>query len=321
MLNKRYSLYNPLRILFVGTSDFAVPALKALQSAGYSIPLVVTQPDRPAGRGLELKASPLKKAARELGLEVFQPEKIRAAEALGRLHPLDVDVTVVAAYGQILPPDLLKLPKMACLNIHGSLLPKYRGAAPIHYAVMAGEKETGVTIMYMNEKMDEGDVLLVKKTPIGEEETTGDVHDRLARLGAEGLLEALEQLKQGNAPRIPQDHSKATYAPSLKKEQCLVQWNRPAREIVNQVRGLSPWPVAETRWKDMTLKLFSARVAGDSRSGKPGEVLLMDKRGVSVGTGQGAVVIEEVQPPGKKKMGAFGFTLGHPDFKPGEILS
>ncbi len=310
-----------LRILFMGTSDFSVPAFKALTASGHEVVLVVTQPDRPAGRGLELKESPLKKAAIELGIEVFQPEKIKTAGALEKLHSLDVDVTVVAAYGQILPKDVLDVPKLACLNIHGSILPKWRGAAPIHYSVMAGEKETGVTIMYMNEKMDEGDILLVKKTPIGPEETTGEVHDRLAQLGSEGLLEALELLKKGKAPRIPQDASQATYAPSLKREQCFIRWDKPAEEIANHIRGLNPWPVAETRWKEMNLKVFSARVAADSRSGKPGEVLLVDKAGISVGAGQGALILKEVQPPGKRKMSAFDFTLGQPQFKKSEMLS
>ncbi|HJT23397.1 MAG TPA: methionyl-tRNA formyltransferase, partial [bacterium] len=182
----------PFRILFMGTSDFAVPALQALYSAGYSISLVVTQPDRPAGRGLELKPSPVKKKAVELGLPVYQPEKVKTPDAIETLRKSEPDVTVVAAYGQILPSSVLQIPRIACLNIHGSILPKYRGAAPIHYAIIAGEEETGVTIMYMNEKMDEGDMLLVKKTPIGAEETTGEVHDRLAQLGAEGLMEALK---------------------------------------------------------------------------------------------------------------------------------
>jgi len=305
----------------MGTSDFAVPAFKALAEAGHELVLVVTQPDRPAGRGLELKASPLKLAALEKGIEVFQPEKIKTAEALEKLHSLDVDVAVVAAYGQILPGDVLRLPKLACLNIHGSILPKYRGAAPIHYAVMAGEKETGVTIMYMNEKMDEGDILLVRKTPIGPEETTGDVHDRLAQLGSEGLLEALGLLAEGKAPRTPQDHSKATYAPSLKREQCVIRWDRTAKEVVDHIRGLNPWPVAETRWKQMSLKVLSARSATDDRQGKPGEVLLIDKAGISVGTGKGAVVVKEVQPPGKRRMSAYDFTLGQPNFKKGEMFS
>src|SRR5581483_9273183 len=222
------------RILFMGTSDFAVPALDALRLAGYPIVLVVTQPDKPAGRGLELKASPVKNRAVELGLPVFQPEKIRTPEAIETLRKTEADVAVVAAYGQILPAAVLQMPKTACLNIHGSILPKYRGAAPIHYAVMNGDTETGVTIMYMNEKMDEGDVLLVKTTPIGPEETTGDIHDRLARIGSHGLLEAVKLLGQGNAPRIPQDPSKASYAPSIRREFCHLEWSAPASRIHNR---------------------------------------------------------------------------------------
>lgn len=305
----------------MGTSDFAVPALQALRQNGHEVALVVTQPDRPAGRGLELKASPVKKAALDLGLEVFQPEKVRTPDAVEKLKAVQPDVTVVAAYGQILPSSVLQIPKVACLNIHGSILPKYRGAAPIHYAVMNGDAETGVTLMYMNEKMDEGDVLLVEKTPIGAEETTGQVHDRLAQLGAKGLLKALELLKQGHAPRVPQDPSKATYSPSLKREQCRLKWDGTAEEVVNQVRGLQPWPVAETRWKEMDLKIHSAGVAVVEGEGKPGQVVAVSKEGVVVSTKWGQVLLKEIQPPGKKRMNAYDFTLGHAEFKPGEHLS
>lgn len=307
----------PFRILFMGTSDFAVPTLKALHGAGYPICLVVTQPDRPAGRGLDLKPSPVKSAAVELGLPLYQPEKVRFPEAVETLKAQQPDLTVVAAYGQILPPSVLQIPKVTALNIHGSILPKYRGAAPIHYAVMAGEKETGVTIMYMNEKLDEGDMLLVKKTPIHPEETTGDVHDRLASLGAEGLLEALRLLSEGKAPRIPQDHSQATFSPSIKKEQCRVRWEISAREAVDQIRGLAPWPVAETYWKGIPLRLYKA-LELDGENGNPGEIVRVSKEGIEVSTGKGRVLLKELQPPGKKRMGAYDFTLGHPDFKLGE---
>lgn len=192
----------------MGTSDFAVPSLEALHFAGHPVVLVVTQPDKPAGRGLELKESPVKKKAAQLGLPLFQPEKIRTPEVVEILQKTQADIAVVAAYGQILPSAVLQIPKVACLNIHGSILPKYRGAAPIHYAVMAGEKETGVTLIYMNEKMDEGDILLAKTTPIGPEETTGEVHDRLAKLGSQGLLEALKLLGQGKASRMPRNPKK-----------------------------------------------------------------------------------------------------------------
>jgi methionyl-tRNA formyltransferase len=316
------SLNPHFKILFMGTSDFAVPALRALRGAGYPVCLVVTQPDRPAGRGLGLKASPVKIAAEELGLALFQPEKVRHPEALEILKSHQPDVTVVAAYGQILPAAVLQTARVASLNIHGSILPQYRGAAPIHYAVMAGEKETGVTIMYMNEKLDEGDMLLTKKTPIGPEETTGEVHDRLAQIGAQGLLEALELLAMDKAPRIPQDHALASFSPSIKREQCRVRWEKTAQEVVNQIRGLSPWPVAETQWGDWSLRLFSAKAleAGTGR-GKPGEILSVTKEGVEVSAGQGRVLLKEIQPPGKKRMGAYDFTLGHPNFKSGERLS
>jgi methionyl-tRNA formyltransferase len=315
-------LNQPFRILFMGTSDFAVPALRKIHEAGHSIPLVVTQPDRPAGRGLELKASPVKTAAQALGLQVFQPEKIGAPEAVEILKRLDADVAVVAAYGQILPSVVLKIAKQACLNIHGSILPKYRGAAPIHYAVMAGEKETGVTVIYMNEKMDEGDILLVEKATIGPEETTGETHDRLAVLGAEGLMKALELLKSGKAPRVPQEGSRASYAPSLKREQCRIHWQKTAREIHDQIRGLSPWPTAETQWKEMNLKIFtSGLIEGANAGGVPGKVLAIGKDGIQVAAAAGVVSLKEVQPPGKKRMPAYDFTLGHPSFKTGEIFS
>jgi methionyl-tRNA formyltransferase len=299
-----------------------VPSLRRLRENNYDIDLVVTQPDRPAGRGLELKASPVKKAALELGLEVYQPEKIKLPEAVEKIQSLKPDITVVAAYGQILPGLVLQAAKTACLNIHGSILPRYRGAAPIHYAVMAGEKETGVTIMYMNEKMDEGDTLLVRKTPIGPAETTGEVHDRLAGLGAEGLMEALELLKQGKAPREPQNHSSATYAPSIKREQCKVRWDAAAEQVVNKIRGLNPWPGAETQWKELNIRLVSACARNlEAASRNPGEILKIGKEGIWVGAGSGDVLIKEIQPPGKKQMKAYDFTLGHPALKPGECLS
>ncbi len=257
-----------------------------------------------------------------MGLSVFQPEKIKFPESIETLRVVQPDFTVVAAYGQILPQAVLRIPRVACLNVHGSILPQYRGAAPIHYAVMVGEKETGVTIMYMNEKMDEGDILLTRKTGIGPEETTGEVHDRLALLGAEGLQEALALLGQGKAPRIPQDHSKASYAPSLKREQCRIKWDSSSAEIVNKIRGLSPWPVAETQWRETQLRVHSASDAEGKPAGKmPGEVLRVSHEGIEISAGKGKVLIRDIQPPGKRKMSAFDFTLGHPDFKPGEILS
>jgi methionyl-tRNA formyltransferase len=309
----------PLRVLFMGTSDFAVPARRALRASGETLSLVVTQPDRPAGRGLELKASPVKSAALEMGLEVFQPEKVRTPEAVEKIKSAQPDLAVVAAYGQILPSAVLNIPKLACLNIHGSILPKYRGAAPIHYAVIAGEKETGVTIMYMNEKMDEGDILLSKTTAIGAEETTGEIHDRLAVLGAEGLSEAVKFLKQGKAPRMPQDASKASYAPSIQRTFCRLDWTSPAARLHNRVRGLSPWPGAETSWKGLEMKIHLA--SAEDQKGKPGEVLEVSRKGILVGAGVGSLRLLEIQPAGKKRMTAFDFSLGQPQLIPGEAFS
>jgi len=315
----------------MGTSDFAVPALRALAGASYPILSVVTQPDRPAGRGLELKASPVKQEALALSLPVFQPEKIKAPESVEFLRNLRPDVMVVAAYGQILPKAVLEIPRVACLNIHGSLLPKWRGAAPIHYALMNGDGETGVTIMYMNEKMDEGDILLMEKTAVGPLETTGQLHERLAQMGAQALVKALELLSDGKAGRTPQDGSQATYAPSLKREQCKIRWDRRAGQVVNQIRGLSPWPCAETQWGGKQLRVFQAEAVSGAGATPgqvplagqvppPGQVLSIEKEGITVAALDGRVLMKEVQPPGKRRMSAYDFTLGHPDFKTGEQL-
>ncbi|MGH7739462.1 MAG: methionyl-tRNA formyltransferase [bacterium] len=312
----------PFKVVFMGTSDFAVPALKALQADSVPLLSVVTQPDRPAGRGLSLKASPVKRAALEMGLSVFQPEKIKTPEAVEFLENLKPDVIIVAAYGQILPSAVLQIPTVACLNIHGSLLPKYRGAAPIHYAILNGEVESGVTLIYMNEKMDEGDILLSEKMAIGSTENTGQLHDRMAELGAQSLLRALDLLAQSKAARTPQEAEKATYAPSLKREQCKIQWNADASRVVNQVRGLSPWPGAETQWNGKPLKVFSAQVESNEGSAEtPGMVLSVQKEGITVAALKGRILLKEVQPPGKRRMSAHDFTLGHPDFKIGEKLT
>jgi methionyl-tRNA formyltransferase len=251
--------------------------------------------------------------------EVFQPEKVRQPEALERLKSLSPDLILVAAYGQILPKALLDMPRVACLNVHGSILPRWRGAAPIHYAVMAGDAETGVTIMHMNEKMDEGDVILAKTTPIGPEETTGVLHDRLALLGASALREALDLLREGKAIRTAQDPSQATYAPSLKKEHCRVDWKQPARKVADKIRGLDPWPSAECSWSGADVKLFGARRA--EGNGAPGEILSIGPEGVRVAALEDAVLISEIQPPGKRRMTVQEFSLGHPEFQKGKVLS
>jgi methionyl-tRNA formyltransferase len=303
----------------MGTSDFAVPSLLSLDREPFSVVGVVTQPDRPAGRGLEKRPSPVKRAALEKGWDVFQPEKMKDPVAIEYLRSLAPDFIVVAAYGQILPKSVLEIPSMACLNIHGSLLPRWRGAAPIHYAVMAGDIETGVTIMYMNEKMDEGDRLLAKSVLIGPDETTGQLHDRLALLGPEALRESLDLLLSGQAPRVPQDAAFATFAPSLKREHCKIVWSQSAFQVANRIRGLDPWPSAECLLAGVSFKLFGAVVADGH--GDPGAILALGPEGATVATGEGAVRFSGIQPPGKRRMGPKEFSLGHSAFKIGAVLS
>jgi len=311
-----------IKTIFMGTSEFAVASLHSLLSPGYEVVAVVTQPDRPAGRGLALKASPVKETALKTGLRVLQPERMKepgSVEALAALRP---DLMVVVAYGQILPPAVLALPRMACLNVHASLLPKFRGAAPIHAAILEGETETGVTLMHMNEKMDEGDLILSRSTPIGPDETVGELHDRLAVIGASALMEALVLIAQGRATRTPQDPARATYAPSLKRERCRMDWTRTARELHDQVRGLSPWPVAETQFKGGQLRIFRSRFLqeGDPH-GVAGTIQSVTKEGIVVAAGRDALLLTEVQVAGKKRMGAYELTLGHPDLVPGAVLT
>ena len=310
---------NTLRVVFMGTSDFAVSSLLSLDRDPFSVVCVVTQPDRPAGRGLDKRPSSVKRIALEKGWNVFQPEKMKDPAAVEHLRSFAPDLIVVAAYGQILPKNVLEMPSLACLNVHASLLPRWRGAAPIHYAVMAGDSETGVTIMYMNEKMDEGDRLWARSVPIGVDETTGHLHDRLAVLGAETLRESLDLLLQGKAPRSPQDSSLATYAPSLKREHCKIAWTQSSNQVANHIRGLDPWPSAECLLEGVTLKLYGASLTDGN--GIPGLILSLGSEGATVATGEGAIRFSGIQPPGKRRMGPKEFSLGHSAFKIGAVLS
>jgi methionyl-tRNA formyltransferase len=311
-----------MRIVFMGTPDFAVPALKALADAGYSIPLTVTQPDRPKGRGNRPAPSPVKQAAMALGLEVFQPERVRSQESLDAIGGAKPDLIVVAAYGQILPKAILDLPPFGCLNIHASLLPALRGAAPIHWAVMNGCAQTGITMMQMDEGMDTGAILLQKEAGIPQEMTTGELHDVLARLGAAILPETVEMLTKGELTPVPQDHSLATYAPLLKKKHEWIRWERGAEDLRNQIRGLAPWPGASARFKGKTLKLGHAAVlyreSADYPEGsgaRPGTVLEIVKKGIhrgfSVQTGGGALLVTWVKPEGRQSMDALSFANGY----------
>lgn len=303
-----------MRIIFIGTGEIGLPSLNALvKSPEHSVLAVVTQPDKPVGRQLKLAASPVKEEAFRLHLKIFQPEKIKAAAAIAQLRYLNPDMIVVAAYGQILPKEVLDLPRYGCLNLHTSLLPKYRGASPIHSAIAAGEKESGVTIMWMDEGLDTGDILMQQAVSLRRHETAETLHDRLAKIGAELLLKSLPLVETGNAPRIRQDAAKATLTKKLTKENGHIDWDRPQREIDAHIRAMTPWPSAYA-WVPQesdhrTLKIFTTIISRAAK-GKPGEVLRVDKHGILVAAKVGGLLLREVQLEGKKRMHAAEFARG-----------
>lgn len=300
----------PLRVVFCGTGEIGLPALRWLvESGAHEVVGVITQPDRPAGRDLKPRPSAIKVEALEQGIPVAQPEKIRRDPAA--LLAWLPDVMVVAAYGQILPLAVLNIPRMGCLNLHASLLPRHRGASPIQSAILAGDVETGMTVMYMNEGLDTGDILLEHRLMIGADETAGELHDRLAGLGAVALQEALALLGAGTAPRRPQDSSLATYAPKLEKHDGRLDWSGSAEALVRRVRAMTPWPGATARWDDgAILKIHSA--TSGPMPGDPGTVLAATADGLAVGTGNGCLVIREMQAPGRRRMSAAEFLRGCP---------
>jgi methionyl-tRNA formyltransferase len=304
-----------MRIVFLGTGDIGVPTLRWLLAAPeICMPAVVTQPDKPAGRRMELHASAIKTLALEHGLPVLQPRKIREPAALEEVRAFAPDVIVVMAYGQILPKALLEIPKLACLNLHASLLPRHRGAAPIQAAIEAGDRESGIAVMYMAEGLDTGDVLLARSIPIRRRETGGSLHDRLGLLAPGALAEALQLLAAGQAPRTPQDESLATYAPKLTREHGAIDWSGGWLATERKIRAMNPWPSAYTwlRGGDAPrkLKVFSV-IVHRRRAGAPGEVLCADRHGILIGTGDGALLLREVQLEGKRRMSAREFLHGH----------
>lgn len=301
-----------MRIVFMGTPAFAVPSLAALLDAGYDVVAAVTQPDRPSGRGKRLTACPVKELAVSRGVPVLQFERIRKQEGLDALRALSPDLFVTAAFGQILSQKVLDIPTMGTVNVHASLLPKYRGPAPINWCIIEGETVTGITTMMTDAGIDTGDILLQRETPIGPEETAGTLTLRLADIGAALLLETLACLAQGNCPRTPQDHEAATRQPMLDKESGRIDWTRDAEAISSLVRGVDPWPGAWTALPGGgILKIWRAKPA--EGHGKPGEVLFADgKRGMAVACGTGALTVLELQAPGAKRMAAADYLRGHP---------
>lgn len=302
-----------MRILFMGTPDFAVPSLEALLAAGHQVVGVFTQPDKPKNRGMKLQPPPVKVCALEHDIPVFQPTKLRDGTALAQIQELAPDLIVVAAYGRILPQEILDYPRLGCINVHSSLLPKYRGSAPIHWAILNGDQESGVTIMKMVLALDAGDILAQRATPIDPDETVEDLHDRLADLGAQLLPETVEKLANGTAVAIPQAEDQVTLAPMLSRALSPMDWTRPARELHNQVRGLIPWPAAVTELNGVRCKVFSTTVSEESTGKAPGSVIAADKKGLKIACGGGTVLqINELQADGGKRLKAADYLRGHP---------
>jgi methionyl-tRNA formyltransferase len=294
----------------MGTPDIAATCLEKILADGFEVVAVYTQPDRPKGRGMKLVASPVKELALQRGIPVFQPEHFRDDETVEQLRILEPDVCAVVAYGRILPQRVLDIPVKGCVNIHASLLPQYRGSAPYQWAVLDGRKETGVTAQHMALKMDAGDIIDVAKTPIGENETAGELLDRLADLGADLLSKTLSRMAEGDVPAVPQDPEKVSFAPMLDKSMCPIDWNKPASRVHDQVRGLHPWPVATMELKGQKFKVHSTAMVDGK--GQPGEILGLTKTGLVIACGEGAVEIRSLQAEGGKRMNAPDYFRGHP---------
>jgi len=301
-----------MRVVFMGTPDIAATCLKKIIADGYEVVAVYTQPDRPKGRGMKMVYSPVKEVALANELPVYQPESFKDDEAVQQLADLQPDVVAVVAYGRILPQRVLDIPTKGCINIHASLLPKYRGSAPYQWAVLDGCKESGVSAMYLCAQMDAGDVIDVAKTPIGENETAGELLDRLAVLGADLLSKTLGAMEQGKVTATPQDESQVSYAPMLDKSICPIDWNKTARQIHNHVRGLHPWPVAIMELQGTKFKVHATRVVEGNHNKTPGTVLALTKTGLQMACGEGIIEILSLQAEGGKRMAAPDYFRGHP---------
>ncbi len=302
-----------MRIVFMGTPDFAAASLKKLIDEKYDIAAVFTQPDKPRDRGMKLSYSPVKELALENNIPVYQPTKLRDGTATELIKSLRPDILVVVAYGRILPDDMLEVPKYGAINVHASLLPKYRGAAPIQWAVLNGDKITGVTTMYLASEMDTGDIIYTAETEIGEFETSGELFDRLMVMGAELLDRTLRDIEAGTAPRTQQDHSKASYVKMLDKSLSPIEWAKTPREIIKQIYGLQPWPVATAELDGKVFKIYSAEYTQNKTVKAPGSVVSAGKKGIEIAClGGETLLITELQAAGKKRMKASDYLLGHP---------
>lgn len=318
-----------MKIIFMGTPDFSVGTLEALVEAGHDVCLTVTQPDKPKGRGKEMQFTPVKEAALRLGIPVYQPKRVREAECVGELRKYQADVMVVVAFGQILPEEILGMTPYGCINVHASLLPKYRGAAPIQWSIISGEQVTGVTTMQMDAGLDTGDMLLKTEVAITAEETGESLHDKLAKAGAALCVETLERLQDGTLKPEKQGESPTPYAKMLDKKMGNIDWTRPAAEIERLVRGLNSWPSAYTHWDKKVMKIWKAKVVSQAdfdvtidvlKKTVPGTVVTVEKEHFLVQTGDGLLAVEELQIPGKKRMETSAFLRGY-TFEEGTVLT
>lgn len=304
-----------MKVVFMGTSDFSVPVLHALKQAGHTICAVITQPDKPKGRGKIIQFPPVKEYALEYGLKIYQPKKVREASFVQLIKDMEVDAIIVVAFGQILPQSLLDVPRYGCINVHASLLPRWRGAAPIQWAILSGDKESGVTTMRMDAGIDTGDILLAQRIMLDKEETGGSLHDKLSNLGAELLLRTLDGIESGDIKPKKQEDNLSCYAGMLTKQLGRIDFSKPAKEIECLIRGLNPWPSAYTSWNGKTLKIWKAQVQQEEKNieGKkqPGTILNIGKSDFCIQTGDGILIIKEVQLEGKKRMDSAAFLRGY----------
>ena len=301
-----------MRVVFMGTPDIAATCLKKIIADGFEVVGVYTQPDRPKNRGLKLAFSPVKEVALEHNIPVFQPENFREEETVQQLRDLKPDIAAVVAYGRILPQRVLDVPTYGCINIHASVLPSYRGSAPYQWAVLDGLTETGVTAMYLCREMDAGNIIDVSKTPIGPDETAGELLDRLAVLGADLLSDTLEKFKNGPVESVPQDAAKATYAPMLDKSMCPIDWTKTAQQVHNHVRGMNPWPSATAQIQGKLFKIHATAVLNETTEAAPGTILALTTTGLTVACGEGVVEIRILQAENGKRMAAPDYFRGHP---------
>jgi len=301
-----------MKIIFMGTPEFAAESLRKLYDTGHDIVGVFTQPDKPKNRGMKMSYSPVKQIALDHNTPVYQPLTLNDGESANIIRQLQCDLIVVVAYGRMIPKDILNIPPLGCINIHGSILPKYRGASPIQHAILNGETETGVTSQYVAEKMDAGDIIIIKKTPIGDDETSADLFNRLGILGAELLIETISAIESNSVKPIPQDHNEATYASLLTKDIAPIDWSKTALEIKCKVRALIPWPTATMNVDGKTLKVFSVDITHNKTSMSPGSIISSGKHGIEIACSNGSVVVTEVQASGGKRMQAADYIKGNP---------